>query len=86
MSEPPKCNVCYADAIHETPTILCDDCFVYWLEEGDWVIDPGCPVASKRFDEHVDDCELCCTELNDFEYCVIGESLQESWSETIKYD
>jgi len=84
-ADSPKCKVCWDDAIHEIPTILCDACFVSWIEDGDWVIDPGCPVALKRFDDHVAGCGLCCTGLNDFDYCVIGESLEETWAETIDY-
>ena len=90
MTEVLECNVCGADAIHEIPTVLCDECFVFWLEEGDWVIDPGCPVASKRFDDHVDDCDECvadhrlCSELP--LYCPVGESLEETWADSIDYD
>ena len=85
-SDESKCAVCWDDAIHEIPAILCDACFVHWIEDGDWVIDTGCPATHQRFNDHVDSCELCCTEQNDFNYCVVGESLSESWLETIDFD
>ena len=48
--------------------------------------DAGCPIVFKRFDDHVGDCDFCCSEENEFEYCIIGKSLEETWAETIEED
>ena len=88
-SDESECTVCGDIAIHEIPTVLCDACFANWIEYGDWVIDPGCPVASKLFNEHISNCDECCADYrlcSDLPlYCPVGESLEETWADSIDY-
>jgi hypothetical protein len=75
-----------------SPELYCEEHWLAWWNED---LDPedhfslepeGCPIKLRRLNNHVRSCNLCCSEDNNFDYCAIGDSLEETWAETIPED
>lgn len=94
MNEP-TCVKCDQPAVYEAPDILCDQHWLDWWNEGlpekerikRLPRDEGCRIAYDRMDTHIGGCDTCQDLLYSHgEYCPIGLSLEEDWSETIPED
>lgn len=93
-----KCTKCNRRATYVSPELFCDEHWLRWWNEGvygdpdrgdilDGHEDEGCPIRLQRLDDHIDSCDLCGELLLDEgEYCVIGQSLEEDWGETLEDD
>ena len=90
-----RCTQCNRLATYVAPELFCDEHWLAWWnmgkEDDPMTLDQikaeeGCPIASQRFEDHTENCEICCTEENDFDYCAIGQSLEETWALTIPED
>ena len=88
-----RCVRCNRSATYVSPEHFCGEHWLAWFNEDmpekeafKPLEEIGCPIAMDRFNAHVQACGICCSQENNFNYCAVGESLEEVWADTIGTD